>query len=371
MAGANHQAGKTPETVPRFYQTLRPLAFALPPEAAHRLAFSAFRLAALAAQGVKDDPVLKTRVAGLVFSNPVGMAAGFDKDAEIPETLAKAGFGFVEVGTLTPLPQAGNPKPRLFRLVPDRALINRLGFNNRGFDAALARLRRIPKPRRTGILGINIGANRDTKDPVRDYVKGVETFYSHADYLTLNISSPNTPGLRDLQTGKPLGALLAAVSRQRKKFAGKRKISAPPVFLKVAPDLEKKQVQAVVREALNHKIDGLVISNTTASRPKGLQSPNRDEDGGLSGKPLFDLSTRVLKQAHQQSRGQLALIGVGGVSSGAEAYAKILAGASLVQFYTALVYHGPGAVLEIRRELAERLRKDGFNSVAEAVGKGA
>lgn len=338
----------------------------MPPEAAHRLAFSAFRLAAAGPRRA-DDPVLKTEVAGLTFANPVGMAAGFDKDAEIAQTLHKAGFGFVEVGTLTPLAQAGNPKPRLFRLIPDRALINRLGFNNRGFGAALARLRRWPKGERTGILGVNLGANRDSEKPVDDYLKGLAAFAPHADYLTLNISSPNTPGLRDLQTAHNLTRFLQAVAAARKKL----KRGSPPVFLKIAPDLENQEIRKIVRAAVKHKIDGLVVSNTTTARPESLKSPHRNEPGGLSGKPLFDLSTRVLKQVHKESRGRLALIGAGGVSSGAEAYAKILAGASLVQFYTALVYHGPGVVLEIRRGLAERLRKDGFNSVAEAVGKGA
>ena len=349
-----------------FFDTLRPLAFALPPEAAHRLAFPACRVAAAVLGETPNEPRLATSLAGLSFRNPVGLAAGFDKDAEVPLPMLKLGFGFVEVGTLTPRPQSGNPKPRLFRLKEDRALINRLGFNNQGFAAARNRLVSCPRGARQGPIGLNIGANRDSRDPIEDYAAGLAAFADDADYFTVNISSPNTPGLRDLQLGKNLERLLAAVADARKK----NKIRAP-IFLKIAPDLERSELKPIVETAVVYGLEGLVVSNTTLARPRDLKSPFKSEAGGLSGEPLFPLATEILKEAYKLAGGRLVLIGVGGVASGEQAFQKILAGAALVQFYTAMVYQGPAHVRRVVRELAELLKREGFTRVADAVGRGA
>jgi dihydroorotate dehydrogenase len=348
-----------------FFNTLRPLALALPPEAAHRAAFPACRLAAALTGSPPLDPILATAVAGLTFRNPVGLAAGFDKDAEAPGALLKLGFGFVEAGTVTPKPQPGNPKPRLFRLVRDRALINRLGFNSRGFEAAAKRLSRFPHQRRSGPLGVNLGANRESKDPVADYVAGLRRFSQLADYFTVNISSPNTPGLRDLQLGKNLERLLGALQAARRNFQ-----IAQPVFLKISPDLGQDELKTIIQEAIAHGLEGLVVSNTTLARPAGLNDPGRDEAGGLSGAPLFSLSTGILGDAFRLAGSRLALIGAGGIGSGEQAFQKILAGASLVQFYTAMVYEGPTHVRRVVHELAACLRREKFASLADAVGKG-
>jgi dihydroorotate dehydrogenase len=335
------------------YPLVRPLAFALDAERAHRLTIRALKLVPPGLPP-RQDPVLAIRVAGLDFPNPVGLAAGFDKDAEVHGQMLGFGFGFVEVGTLTPRPQPGNPRPRLFRLAEDRAVINRMGFNNGGLEPAKARLER-----RLGLVGVNIGANKDSADRVADYAHAVREMAPAADYLTVNISSPNTPGLRNLQDEGALRELLAAV---REAGQGKR-----PVFLKVAPDLEGEAVDSVARAAIEGGLDALIIGNTTVSRPP-LRSRHRGEAGGLSGAPLKELALRRLKDFRSATGGAMTLIAAGGIENGVDAYARIRAGASLVQLYTALVYQGPGAARAIASELRSLLERDGFVTVAEAVG---
>ncbi|OWK33866.1 quinone-dependent dihydroorotate dehydrogenase [Sphingomonas dokdonensis] len=338
---------------------LRPALFALDAERAHRLT-----IRGLAAWGrigtpgarVVADPVLATRVAGLDFANPLGVAAGVDKDGEAVTGLHALGFGAVEVGTLTPLAQPGNLKPRLFRLVEDGAVINRMGFNNGGLSAALHRL---PAKRR-GVMGLNVGANKDAADRIADYVGGVTAAAKVADYVTINVSSPNTPGLRDLQHGAALRDLLAAT----REAAGSR-----PLFLKVAPDLDVAAIDDIARAVIDHRLDALILGNTTISRPP-LSSANAGESGGLSGAPLKALARQKLAEFRTATGAAIPLIAVGGIDSGAEAYARIRAGASLVQLYSAMVYAGPGLPLRILRDLAALLRRDGYASVSSAVGAG-
>jgi dihydroorotate dehydrogenase len=337
---------------------------ALPTETAHRVTIRALRAGLLARARDPEDPLLTTRVWGLIFPNPLGLSAGFDKDAEAYAALLRLGFGFVEVGSITPRPQAGNPKPRVFRLPDDEAVINRLGFNSAGLAAAVTNLR----PRqaeRTGIVGINLGKNRDSADAAADYVAGTAALASLADYLVINVSSPNTPGLRALQEATALRELVARVQEARAAAVAER---PPPLLLKIAPDLDPADVRDIAQVALAGGIDGLIVSNTTISRPAGLRGRHATESGGLSGRPLFALSTALLREVYRLTEGRLPLIGVGGIASGADAYAKIRAGASLVQFYTALIYHGPGLVGRIKRDLAACLRADGFATVAAAVG---
>jgi dihydroorotate dehydrogenase len=306
------------------------------------------------------DPVLTTSVAGLGFPSLVGLAAGFDKDAEVADAMLGLGFGFVEVGTLTPRPQVGNPKPRLFRLIEDEAVINRMGFNNRGQSDALKRLAR--RDRSRGIVGVNIGANKDAADRVADYVAGVEAMSAVADYLTVNISSPNTPGLRNLQSGGELEELLSAVQSARI-------VGGPPVFLKVAPDLEKGDHERIARAAIDRGIDALIVANTTVHRPP-LKSRHASEQGGLSGAPLAPIALDQLRKFRAIVRSELPLIAVGGIADADDAWARILAGASLVQLYSAMVYEGPGIARAIARGLGERVREAGFATIAEAVGTG-
>jgi dihydroorotate dehydrogenase len=333
------------------------------PEDAHRLAVLGLRLGLGPHAPSAPDPILRTEIAGLSLPSCVGLAAGFDKNAEAAQGLIAAGFGFVECGTVTPLPQAGNPRPRLFRLSEDRAVINRMGFNNHGLEAFAGRL--AARQGRPGVVGANLGANKDASDRIGDYVTGLERLWRLADYFTVNVSSPNTPGLRALQGRAALDELLGRLNAARARLtAGDR---PRPVFLKVAPDLEPDEPAAIVEGCLAHGVDGIVVSNTTVARPDGLKSPFRAEAGGLSGAPLFEPSTRALRAFAEAARGGLALIGAGGVSSGDEAYAKLRAGASAVQLYSALVYEGPGLVARIQRDLAARLRAEGFSSVAEAV----
>lgn len=334
-----------------------PMLFALDAEAAHRLTVRALALtprSLLMPGRPVADPRLAVTVAGLHFPNPVGLAAGVDKDAEAAPGWFGLGFGSVEVGTLTPLPQPGNPRPRLFRLREDRAVINRMGFNNGGLQAALARL----PARRAGALGVNVGANKDATDRIADYGAGVAAAARMADYVTINISSPNTPGLRDLQHGAALAELLAAT----REAAG-----ATPLFLKVAPDLETGQVDEIARAALDNRLDALIVSNTTISRP-ALRSANGAEAGGLSGVPLAPLARERLRDFRAATGGRLPLVSVGGIDSAAEAYARIRAGASLMQLYTALVYEGPGLARRIARGLAKLLERDGFATIADAIG---
>jgi dihydroorotate dehydrogenase len=339
------------------YPILRPLAFALDAERAHDLTIRALRLVP-GGERAKADPLLKVQVAGLDFPNPVGLAAGFDKNAQVHAQMLGFGFGFVEVGTLTPLPQAGNPRPRLFRLVEDRAVINRMGFNNEGLEAAKARLKE--RLRGKGIVGINIGANKDSADRVADYVKGLETMAPLADYLTVNISSPNTPGLRALQDKGALEALLASV-----REAGGE--GGPPIFLKVAPDLERSDIDDIARAAIGGGVDALIVCNTTVSRPH-LVSKHRGEAGGLSGAPLKGLALERLRDFRRATGGAMPLISCGGIENGVDAYLRIKAGASLVQLYSALVYQGPGVAGMIGSELRRLLRLDGFRSLGEAIG---
>ncbi len=305
---------------------------------------------------------LEVEVGGLRLMNPVGLAAGFDKNAQVPNAMLAAGFGFVECGTVTPVAQAGNPRPRLFRLTEDRAVINRLGFNNEGIEAFAARL---ASRRPGGIVGANIGANKDAADRVADYVSGLNRLWGLCDYFTLNISSPNTPGLRALQTRTALEDLLGRVSEARARLAATRDF---PLFLKVAPDLEDTEVAEIVEASVRFGLQAILVGNTTTARPQSLRSAARGEAGGLSGVPLMSPSTSILRRFHQASAGRIDLIGIGGIASGADAYAKIRAGAKAVQLYTAMVFEGPGVVMRIRRELAELLRADGFASVAQAAG---
>ena len=331
----------------------------LDPEDAHTLAIRGLK-AGLGPRAGADDPILATTVAGLSLPNPVGLAPGFDKNAEVFGPMLKAGFGFVECGTVTPKPQAGNPRPRLFRLSEDQAVINRMGFNNDGREAFAGRLAR----RGRGVVGANIGANKDAEDRIADYVTGLTRLWGLADYFTINISSPNTPGLRALQTQAALQELLGRLAEARDALPAAGRV---PMFLKVAPDLEDGEVEAITETVVAHGLAGIIVSNTTLRRD-GLTSPLRDEAGGLSGAPLMSLSTQMLARFAEASSGRLTLIGAGGVASGADAYAKLRAGAQAVQLYSALVFEGPGLVTRIKRELAERLRADGFRSPAEAVG---
>ena len=329
----------------------------LPAEAAHRLTIRLLRGLPLPPP---PPPLLPIRLWGRDFPNPVGLAAGFDKNAEVADAMLRLGFGFVEIGSVTPLPQPGNPRPRLFRLPEDRAVINRMGFNNEGLDVVA---RRLAVRRRTGIVGANLGKNKLTEDAAADYEQGIRALAPLADYLVINVSSPNTPGLRALQGRAPLEALVA---RCRDALAG---IPAPPpLLLKIAPDLTAEDLQDVAETALAGGLDGLIVSNTTIARPPGLKSRHQGETGGLSGAPLFAPSTRMLGEVYRLTGGRLPLIGVGGIASAGQAYAKIRAGASLLQLYSALVYHGPGLVGEINRGLTDLLRRDGFATLAEAVG---
>lgn len=351
--------------VPDLYPLLRPALFRLPAEPAHRLTQLAIAggLDRLLLDRAPPDPkpaILAQQLLGLTFANPVGLAAGFDKDARVAAAVEGWGFGFIEIGTLTPRAQQGNPRPRLFRLDEDEAIVNRMGFNNRGLEAAIAQLlRRRPQ----GVLGVNLGTNRDSADPIADYEEGVRRASAVADYLTINVSSPNTPGLRDLQRRDALESLLRRVTAAR--TAAPRPV---PLLLKIAPDLLPEEKRDIAGLAVDFAIDGLVVSNTTVMRPASLRSPHANETGGLSGRPLFAASTALLAEMHRLTRRRLPLIGVGGIAGADEAYAKIRAGASLVQIYTTLIFSGPAVVRRIGLGLAERLRRDGFATVADAVG---
>lgn len=342
----------------RIYPLVRPLAFALEAEIAHRLTIKGLKLLP------KLDPArfpeaLKSTVAGVEFPSPVGLAAGFDKDGEVPEQMLGLGFGFVEVGTITPKPQKGNPKPRLFRLVEDRAVINRMGFNNGGQTAALERLRHTTHLH--GVIGVNVGANKDSADRISDYAMGVRRMAPVARYLTVNISSPNTPGLRGLQEEGELRELLAAVDEVR---------TEKPIFLKVAPDLNPGDYERIVRAALDHHIDALIVSNTTVSRPP-LSSRYANETGGLSGEPLKPLASEALRAFRNASGGEIPLIAVGGIANAEDAWERITAGASLVQLYSAMVFEGPEIGRVIAAGLAQRLKSEGYSNISEAVGTAA
>ena len=338
---------------------LRPALHALDAERAHGLTIAALEAGIYPRACRPDAAGLHQSLFGLDFPNPLGMAAGFDKDGRVMEPLLALGFGFVEVGTVTPRAQAGNPKPRLFRLPADRAVINRMGFNNAGLDALLPRL---GARSGRGIIGVNLGANKTSENKIADYVAGVKAVQELADYMVINISSPNTPGLRDLQASAELDALLGQVMAARH--------CATPLLVKIAPDLDIQALREIAAVIMSHGVDGVIVSNTTLSR-EGLHSPAAAEAGGLSGAPLFALSTKVLAQIYIETKGQVPLIGVGGISSGADAFRKICAGASLVQLYTALVYQGPGLIARIKRELSALLEKNGVRTISEITGRDA
>ncbi|MEQ5788093.1 quinone-dependent dihydroorotate dehydrogenase [Erythrobacter sp. NFXS35] len=344
------------------FRLLKPALFALDSETGHRLAIKGLKALPLRAP-MPVPGALGVEVAGLSFPNPVGVAAGFDKDAEVPDALLGLGFGFTEVGSITPLPQAGNPQPRLFRLVEDGAVINRMGFNNAGAEAALERIR--ARAGRTGIVGVNIGANKDSDDRIADYAVMARLMAPFSSYLCVNVSSPNTPGLRALQDEGALAGLIDAVIAARDDVSGID--SPPPIFLKVAPDLEPADIDAIARIALDRRLGALVVSNTTISRP-ALRSHHAGEIGGLSGEPLRELAQQRLRDFRKATGGAIPLVGVGGIATAEHAWERIRAGASLVQLYSAMVYEGPGLGARIVKGLERLMRRDGFASIAEAVG---
>jgi dihydroorotate dehydrogenase len=348
-------------------------AFSLPllrwfdPEDAHRLAIQGLRLLP-PMRPRPDDPKLAVRAFGLNFPNPVGMAAGFDKSAEVPDALLRLGFGFVEIGSVTPKPQIGNPRPRLFRLERDEGVVNRMGFNNDGAAAVLRRL--ASRAHLGGIVGVNVGANKDSDDRVADYVKLIETFAPVAGYFTVNVSSPNTPGLRDLQQAAALDDLLARVIDARERV--RRNAGDSPVLLKIAPDLSLAELDDVVHIARSRRVDGMIVANTTLARPSSLREQTRaGEQGGLSGRPLFRLSTRMVAETYVRAEGAFPLVGVGGIDTGGAALTKIRAGASLIQLYSSLIYKGLGLVEDIKSDLASTLLRTGRDSLSEIVGADA
>ena len=345
------------------FPLFRPALFALDPETAHGLSLAALKSLPLAATRI--DPALATSVAGIAFPGPLGTAPGYDKNGEVPDALLRLGFGFAEVGTVTPLAQAGNPRPRLFRLVEDRAVINRMGFNNAGAEAMLARL--IARNGRPGVIGVNIGANKDSTDRIADYAHLARIMAPVATYLTVNISSPNTPGLRALQDAGALAALLDAVLEARGDSIDPNRSHLPPIFLKLAPDLEPADIDAICRIAIERRLGALIVSNTTITRP-ALRSRHAKEAGGLSGEPLRDLAHQRLRDFRSASGGAIPLVGVGGIATADDAWARVRAGASLVQLYSAMVYEGPGLARRINTGLLRLMRRDGFSTIAEAVG---
>ena len=346
------------------YALARPFLHLFDPETAHGMAISALKAGLVGVGGAPSDPILAQSLWGLDFPNPIGLAAGFDKDAEVPDAMLRTGFGFVETGTVTPRPQQGNPRPRLFRLSSDEAAINRFGFNSGGLEAYANRL--AARTGQGGIVGANVGKNKETEKAEEDYVSGIERVTPLADYLVVNISSPNTEGLRDLQARQSLETLLTASLDARARSLPDA-TQRPPLLVKVAPDLNEGEMGDIAEVSLTTGIDGIIIGNTTLDRPETLRSPEKGEGGGLSGKPLLTKSTECLAGFWRLTEGKVPLVGCGGVSSGADAYAKIRAGASLVQLYTALVFHGPGLAPRIAQELAAFLKRDGFDNVADAV----
>ena len=348
------------------FDLAQPLLYALSPERAHELTLRALEAGIYPPAPGPDDPRLTIELWGLRFANPLGIAAGFDKDARVSQAVLAMGFGYTEIGTVTPHPQAGNPRPRVFRLRGDRAIINRLGFNSAGHAVVHARLRRRAA---SGIVGVNVGANRDAADRVADYVEGIRCFSDVATYLTVNVSSPNTPHLRDLQAPALLDELLKRVLQAREEVvaAGKPR---RPIVVKLAPDIAAADLPAIVEVVLARRLDGIAVGNTTLART-GLADAARGETGGLSGRPLFYRSTVLLARAHQLCRGAIPLIGIGGIDSGETAIAKIEAGATLLQLYTGLVYEGPGLVARLKRELVAYLARAGQARIADVVGRGA
>ena len=339
-----------------FYSFLKSLLFLLDPELAHRITIN--YLKTIKSKKFESYDILKSNVFGLNFSNPVGIAAGFDKNAEVAQNLINLGFGFSEVGTVTPYPQPGNPKPRIFRLKDDEAIINRLGFNSVGFDQVKSRLGKINDT----IIGVNIGANKDSKDFSEDYIKGIKFFSTLASYITINISSPNTPGLRNLEILENLDVLLDKINNLDKEDL----FIKTPILLKISPDLNSDNLKYLCERVLSSKIDGLIVSNTTIARDS--IADNIDQSGGLSGKPLFKSSTQQLRRVFKYTNGRIPLIGVGGIDSAEKAYEKIKNGASLVQLYTGLVYNGPNLIKNINKNLSSLIKDDGYNNISEAVG---
>lgn len=352
--------------MPDLYSWVKPLFWRLNPETAHRLSILGLKLVP---RQLWPDPsvleVFRQTLWGRTFNSPIGLAAGYDKDADVVDRLYELGFGFVEIGGVTLYPQPGNERPRVFRLAEDRAIINRMGLNSAGADAVASRLSHLSSSSLAGPLLINLGLNKDSPDPPSDYAELARRLAPFADVLTINVSSPNTPGLRALQEPEKLQAIVDAV---RSAVSQSPPQSAPAVLIKIAPDLSDSDVDDLAQFALSHGLEGMVVSNTTVARPRTLQSRYRHESGGLSGAPLFEPSTKLLAKLYGITKGRIPLIGVGGVSSGAEAYAKIRAGASLVQLYTALVYEGPGLVGRVTNDLSAFLRKDGFESITQAIG---
>ncbi|MCB1420874.1 MAG: quinone-dependent dihydroorotate dehydrogenase [Nitratireductor sp.] len=345
------------------FQSLgRKALFSLDPETAHGVSITALKAGLLPPCPAVNDPRLAVELAGLEFPNPVGLAAGYDKNAEVPDAVLKLGFGFTEIGTITPRPQPGNPKPRLFRLVEERGVINRLGFNNEGHAAALNRLE--ARRGRPGIVGVNIGANKDSEDFVADYMKGVQAFAHLASYFTVNISSPNTPGLRNLQAGEALERLLGEVFEARSKTSRQ-----PPVFLKLAPDLDTAAVKEIAKVINRSELDGVMVSNTTLSRHGVEHHRHAGEAGGLSGRPLFERSTIMLARFREAIDTRFPLIGIGGVGDREAAWAKFEAGASLVQLYSCMVFEGPQIARSICKDLVTRMDRDGVSSIGEITGR--
>ncbi len=337
-----------------------------PPEFAHDLTLKLLKLN-LSKKNIIDNPMLNQHFLGLDFSNPIGLAAGFDKNAEVINPIFNLGFGFVEIGTITPKPQKGNNKPRIFRLKEDEAIINHLGFNNLGTEKILKNLKKFRSLNFKGkVLGINIGKNQNSLNAIDDYCYCLEKLSGFGHYITVNISSPNTPGLRDLQLRGKIEVLVKSLQKKQKELTNRADL---PIFIKISPDISEEQLRDIALMSLANNVSGLVISNTTIKRKNNLVSPNKNEIGGLSGKPLFLQSTLILKKMYSLTNGQVPLIGVGGVSNGKECYEKIKAGANLIQLYTALIYQGPNVVNRIKNELIDLMKTDGFNNIREIVGK--
>jgi dihydroorotate dehydrogenase len=347
------------------FDLAQPMLLALSPEPAHEATLRSLELGLYPRPAAPDDPRLGVALWGLRFPNPIAVAAGFDKDARVADALLEMGCGFAEVGTLTPRPQAGNARPRVFRLIRDRAIINRLGFNNTGHAAALERLRQRPT---RGIVGVNIGANKDAADRVADYVLGLETFAAVASYLTVNISSPNTPGLRQLQAPAELDALLGRLMTVRQRMAAAHR---RPIVVKISPDIAEADLAPITECLLAHRVDGIAVSNTTLARPNLSDAETARQSGGLSGRPLFHRATAMLARVYRLTGGRVPLIGIGGIDSGPSALAKIEAGATLLQLYTGLVYEGPGLIQRIKQHLAEAAAKANVTSISELTGSRA
>jgi dihydroorotate dehydrogenase len=353
------------------FRIARPILHRMDPETAHGMTIRALHTRLIPCPPRVSDPRLKTTLWNRIFPNPLGLAAGFDKNAEVIGPMLEMGFGFVEAGTVTPRPQEGNPRPRIFRDSENEAVVNRMGFPNRGFENFRHNLERFfsAKPRPPGLLGINIGMNKGQEDPARDYCVLVRALGNYADYLTVNISSPNTPGLRNLQARENLAPLLSRILEERAKSCGRE--NPPPLLVKLAPDLEKEELKDIAQVLLEMKIDGVILGNTTLDRPDYLPSNMQEERGGLSGRPLTKKSTDIVRLFYRETEGKLPIIGVGGIFTAQDAYEKIRAGASLVQLYTALVFHGPDLVPDILNGVLRLLEKDGFDHISRTTGKDA